>query len=324
VLSVFFGAGVVGLSYIQANAAEGAAGLHALIFGQAAAMQPADVALMAAIAGTAIAATLLLLKELALVCFNDAFARVDGWPVGLIDAAMMLLVVLATIAGLQAVGLILVVALQIIPPVAARFWTERLWLLVVISGAIGAASGYIGSVISALLPRQPAGAVIVLTSGAIFAVSLIAAPNRGIIAASLRRLRLRLRIAGDHLLERAHELGVSTLPRAEVALLARTRGWPMPLRVVVVGWLRRRGMLAQAGGGGLRVTQAGRERGARVRRNHALWAQYLISRAEVAPSHVDWSVDQVEHVLSESLVRELEGELALRGIDVRHCTAGPS
>jgi Mn-dependent DtxR family transcriptional regulator len=50
-----------------------------------------------------------------------------------------------------------------------------------------------------------------------------------------------------------------------------------------------------------------------VRRNHHLWEQYLISYADVAPSHVDWSVDQVEHVLSEELVAELEDALARRG-----------
>ncbi len=186
VLSVFFGAGVVVLSYIQANAASGAAGLNKFIYGQTAAMGMGDAALMASIAGAAVVLALLLLKELTLVCFDDAFARVGGWPVGAIDLLMMGLVVLVTVAGLQAVGLILVVAMLIIPPVAARFWTERLWLLVALSGIIGGASGYLGSVVSALLPRKPAGAVIVLTAGAVFACSMLLAPARGVLAAGLR------------------------------------------------------------------------------------------------------------------------------------------
>ena len=48
-------------------------------------------------------------------------------------------------------------------------------------------------------------------------------------------------------------------------------------------------------------------------RNHRLWERYLVSYADIAPSHVDWSVDQVEHVLSEELVAELEAELAREG-----------
>jgi len=315
VLSVFFGAGIVGLSYIQANASSGSAGLNSFIYGQAATMRPPDVILMGCIAGASVAATLLFLKEFALVSFNAAFARVDGWPVSVIDLLMMALVVVVTVAGLQAVGLILVVAMLIVPAVAARFWTERLWLLVIIAGVIGASSGYLGSVVSALLPRKPTGAVIVLTSGALFGVSMICAPARGVVASSIRRLRLRLRIGGDHLLELAHDRGTSALSRRELRGLASTRGWSPLFRGLVLLSLRRSGMLGPADGG-IEVTSAGRSRGGRVARNHALWEQYLVSHADIAPSHVDWSVDQVEHVLSDELVRELEDELAARGVVV--------
>jgi manganese/zinc/iron transport system permease protein len=323
VLSVFFGAGIVGLSYIQANAAAGSAGLSTFIYGQAATMQPPDVALMGVIALAGIAATLLFLKEFALVCFNDTFAKVDGWPVSVIDLVMMGLVVVVTVAGLQAVGLILVVAMLIIPAVAARFWTDRLWLLVLIAGLIGASSGYLGSVVSALLPRKPAGAVIVLSSGAIFAVSLIVAPARGLVATTVRRLRLRLRIAGDHLLERAHELATATLEPDEIDRLSTLRGWSPVFRSLVLASLRRSGLIARGGGGSVTVSRPGLDRGARVARNHALWEQYLVAYADVAPSHVDWSVDQVEHVLSDQLVGDLERQLAARGVSIPDGKAAP-
>ncbi|MFG0245817.1 MAG: iron chelate uptake ABC transporter family permease subunit [Phycisphaerales bacterium JB052] len=314
VLSVFFGAGIVGMSYIQANAASRSGGLNHFIYGQAATMQPPDVILMGIIAGLAMLATLLFLKEFSLVCFNDAFAKVDGWPVSVIDLVMMALVVLVTVAGLQAVGLILVVALLIIPPVAARFWTERLWLLVLIAGLIGAASGYLGSSVSALFPRKPAGAVIVLTAGAIFAISMLLAPARGMIAIIIRRTKMRLKVGGDHLLEHAYELHQTSIPRDELRRLAQLRGWTAPFRSMVMLSLRLEGMLKSAAQRGLELTDAGIERGARVSRNHALWEQYLVSYADIAPSHVDWSVDLVEHVLSDELVHELEDQLRSRGV----------
>jgi manganese/zinc/iron transport system permease protein len=315
VLSVFFGAGVVGLSYIQANAASGAAGLNTFIYGQTAAMQPRDAVLMGALALGAVVAATFFIKEFTLVCFNDAFAKVGGWPVSLIDLLMMAMVVLVTVAGLQAVGLILVVAMLIIPAVAARFWTERLWLLVTLAGAIGAASGYAGSVASSLLPRKPAGAVIVLTAGALFAFSMLFAPSRGVLASIIRRARQRLRIAGDHLLEAAHERGAGARPlsRRDINDLAAHRGWPAWLTPVVCASLRVRG-LARATPGGLALTPRGAARGGQVSRNHALWTQYLVSHADIAPSHVDWSVDQVEHVLSEELIEQLESSLAQRGV----------
>lgn len=316
VLSVFFGAGIVALSYIQTNAAARSGGLNHFIYGQAATMQPPDVLLMGVIAALAVLASFLLLKEFTLVCFNDAFARVDGWPVGFIDLLMMALVVLVTVAGLQAVGLILVVAMLIIPPVSARFWTDRLWVLVLIAGVIGAGSGYLGSVVSALFPRKPAGAVIVLTSGAIFALSMFAAPTRGVIATWIRRIHARLRIAGDHLLEHAHERQLDHLSRSDLASIASVQGWHPIFQRIVRLTLRAEGMLQPVRDGSVRLSESGRQRGARVSRNHALWEQYLMSYADIAPSHVDWSVDLVEHVLSDQLVDELESKLASRGIAV--------
>lgn len=317
VLSVFFGIGIVVLSYIQSHAAAGSAGLSMFIYGQTAAMSAGDAWLMGGIALAAVGATALLLKEFAVVCFNDSFAKVDGWPVSLIDLFMMSLVVVVTVAGLQAVGLILVVAMLIIPAVAARFWTERLWLFVALAAVIGASSGYFGSVMSALLPRKPAGSVIVLTSGVIFVFSMVFAPSRGVIAVGVRRLGLRVRIAGEHLLEAGYERYMDrseerVISTEEIDRVARVRGWAGWLRPLVLLWLALKGY-SEGVDGGLLLSDAGLERGGRVFRNHRLWEQYLISYAEIAPSHVNWSADQVEHVLSDDLIKELEIALEARG-----------
>ncbi|MEM8836401.1 MAG: iron chelate uptake ABC transporter family permease subunit [Planctomycetota bacterium] len=308
-LSLFFGVGVVLLSVIQNTSPTGSAGLTAFIYGQAATMQPGDVALMASLACVAVISAFLLVKEFALVCFNDDFARVTGWPVSRLDLVMMALVTLVTVAGMQAVGLILVVSLLIIPPVAARFWSERLRTMLVISGLIGGASAYAGAVTSAMLPDKPAGAVIVLCTGVAFVVSLLFAPKRGVLATALRQWRIRLRIAGDHLLEAASEHSDQRLDRAQVRALARLRGWSRPFRHSLLVSLQRRWAIRTLPGGVIELTSVGRKLGARIARNHALWEQYLTSYADVAPSHVDWTVDQVEHVLSNDLVRELEAEL---------------
>jgi len=318
VLSVFFGAGVVVLSVIQSMRSGNAAGLNHFIYGQTAAMNVTDAFVMAGIALTAALTGALLLKEFAMVCFNDAFARVDGWPVSVIDLLMMSLVVVVTVAGLQAVGLILVVAMLIIPAVSARFWTERLWVLVLLAGLIGGLSGYFGSVTSALLPRKPAGAVIVLTGGVIFTLSMLVAPSRGVIAAMLRRARLRLQIAADHLVETTYmatrDSASNALDNVAVRYVAQQRAWRWWLRRVLPWHLRHEGH-GQLTADGFSATAQGLERGREVARNHRLWEQYLITYADIAPNHIDWTVDQVEHVLGEDLVAELEACLAERGID---------
>ena len=125
VLSTFFGAGVVLLSVVQASPSGSQAGLRDFIFGQAAAIRRSDVQLMAAIAMTSIIASSLLMKEWTLMCFDEGL-RVLGYPVGRLDLLLMTLVVLVCVAGMQSVGLLLIVALLIIPPSAARFWNDSI------------------------------------------------------------------------------------------------------------------------------------------------------------------------------------------------------
>lgn len=309
VLSVFFGLGVVLLSIIQNMHTGQQAGLKTYIYGQAAAMTRDDAVLLTAIAAAAVLLAAVLFKELRVVCFDEDFAAVGGWPVQVLDLVMLLLIVLVAIAGLQAVGIILVVAMLIIPSAAARFWTDRMGWLVGFAGVFGAVSGYVGTAISATLPKAPAGAVIVLCAGGLFAVSMLGAPRRGVVAGLVRWVRLRLRMAADHVVETLYEReaageGVG----GGLVATARGRGWSgLESRLVMIALLAR-GFVTH-GKGGLALTSAGRERGARIVRNHRLWEHYLITRADVAPSHVDWSVDQVEHVLSPEIIAELERTL---------------
>ncbi|HBS29771.1 MAG TPA: manganese transporter [Phycisphaerales bacterium] len=313
VLSVFFGAGVVILSVVQGMSAGNQGGLKAFIYGQTAAMSVGDAALMGAIALLSAGAAVLLLKEFAVVAFDEGFARATGWPVMALDLAGMALIVLVTVAGLQAVGLLLIVAILIVPPAAARFWTDRVGGLVLLSAVLGGASGLLGAGASAVLPGKPTGAVIVLVAGGLFLLSMLLAPRRGLLAAGLRRARLRWRVIEDHalraMLEHTDTHGGARVPRGA---LARACGWggslaSWPLRVLIA-----RGLLRREGGD-MALTPAGAARAAAVTRNHRLWERYLIERADIAPSHVDFSADLVEHVLSPSIVAALENALRAEG-----------
>ncbi len=167
------------LSHIQTLGTGAEGGIAKFIYGQTATMSAREATAIALVAAAATVAVLLLFKEFRLACFDREFATAQGWPVTLIDLLMMALVVLVTVIGLRAVGLILVVALIIIPAAAARFWTERLSVMTLCAAAIGAASGYLGAAASALFPSFPAGGVIVLTAGAFFILSMLLAPARG-------------------------------------------------------------------------------------------------------------------------------------------------
>lgn len=308
VLSVFFGVGMVLLDYVKRMKTGNQAGLDRFIFGKTAGMVYQDAVLIAVTAVAVILLVLLFYKELRVVCFDPAFAATIGRPVLLVDVIMMGLVVLTTVVGLQAVGLILVVALLIIPAAAARFWTDDLRRMTLIAGLIGTISGYLGSVFSALYAQMPAGAMIVLVAGVFFFASMFIAPLRGVAAAVVRQWLLRRKIAYQNLLramgEAEEERGEGV--RVSTDELLHKRGWSRGDLLRAIRRAERAAAIAPAPGSTYRLTPAGRVEAQRILRNHRMWELYLIQHADIAPSHVDRDADQVEHILSPDIVADLE------------------
>jgi len=311
VLSVFFGAGIALMKIATDIPGGNAAGLQSFVYGKTASMLLRDAALIAAAALGAAIASALLFKEFAIVCFDADYASTQGWPVRGLDFAMMALVVVVTVIGLQAVGLILVVALLVIPPAAARFWTHSLKRMVVVSAAIGGVGGFLGSALSALMGALPAGAVIVLASAGMFGVSMLFGPARGVLPQLLRRRRLAARIGRQHVLraifERAEEAGDASRAVAFGDLLPM-RSWHAPQLRRQLKRARRDDVVIEENDS-WRLTESGRMEAARVIRNHRLWEMYLIAHADIAPSHVDRDADAIEHILDDEMVQKLEAML---------------
>jgi manganese/zinc/iron transport system permease protein len=82
---------------------------------------------------------------------------------------------------------VLIVAVLIIPPAAARFWTDDVGTMAVTAAAIGGVSGQLGAALSAAGPALPTGPLIVLSAFALFVISMLFAPRRGAVAAVLAR-----------------------------------------------------------------------------------------------------------------------------------------
>ena len=187
VLSLFFGVGIVLLTRIQHSGNGNQSGLDKFLFGQAATMIRSDIAAMAVISIVLIGVCSLLFKEFKLLSFDPGFARGIGYPVAFLEQLIMFLIVIAVVVGIQAVGVVLMAALLITPAVSARYWTEKLGLMVVLSGTFGAVSGMVGTFVSASGNNLPTGPLTVLAATAIFVLSVIAAPGRGIVSKLLLR-----------------------------------------------------------------------------------------------------------------------------------------
>ena len=226
------------------------------------------------------------------------------------DTLLMALVMAVVVVGLQAVGLVLVIAILVIPPAAARFWTNRTANMAVIAGAIGGAGGWTGTILSALAPGLPAGAMVVLALGGLFVASLLFGRRRGLIRRAIRLRRRALTMERDHALRAIWEcLEHTEAERCLASQIAFRGGWAT-LRTVE--WLDRSGLLVvEQLPGDLRLafTPAGRREAATVVRRHRLWEHYLIRRAHFDARHVDRGADDLEHLLPVDLLERLVDEL---------------
>ncbi|WP_085901984.1 metal ABC transporter permease [Kiloniella majae] len=283
VLSSFFGLGVVLMSYIQTLKSGSQAGLESYLLGSTASMLQSEAEMIAISALVITVLAVLFMKEFGLVCFDPDYAASRGWAVSKIDLLMMALLLAVVVIGLKTVGLILIIALVIIPPVAARFWTDRLGIMVAISAVTGGMSCYLGAALSALTPDLPSGATIVLTATALFTLSLLFAPKRGIIATALRQFSFRLKITRRR------------------ALLSLDKGQEN-LSFLASLLLKREGVLNSDRA----LTEKGKKTVVTMSRDQALWNQYLNDYPEEAFAQNRWSLAMITDILPRDLIKELE------------------
>lgn len=171
-MSVFFGLGLVLLTYVQKIPNANQAGLQRFIFGQAAVLLKSDILVIAVTGAVLLALTLLFWKEFKLLSFDPEFARSLGFPTRSLNVLLSAMTVAAIIAGLQTVGVILMSAMLVAPAVAARQWTNRLGVMVGLAALFGAVSGVAGTLASSALPKLPAGPAIVVAADVLVLISL--------------------------------------------------------------------------------------------------------------------------------------------------------
>ena len=209
VLSTFFGFGLVLHTLIQRTGNANQAGLDTFLFGQAATILEREVLTMGILGGIALIIMLVFWKELKLLVFDEGFAASIGFPIRALDILLTGLLVIAIVLGLQAVGAVLMSAMLVAPAVAARQWTDKLNMMVLLAACFGALAGVSGTIISSSASRIPTGPTIVLCATVIVGFSIAFAPNRGLVWHRVRQQRHRrsLKVATDRLLKQQRQGG---------------------------------------------------------------------------------------------------------------------
>ncbi|PWA11216.1 manganese ABC transporter [Pueribacillus theae] len=188
ILSVFFGFGIMLLTMVSRTGGGNQAGLDNFIFGQAASMVRTDVYTMLSVALVIILIVVVVFKEWKLFLFDANFAKGLGLSSRLMNGVYLAMLVLVIVIGIQAVGVILMAALLIIPAVSAHYWTNSFKMMMILSAVIGGASGMFGTLISTMGKGWPTGPFIVIASSSIFIISFLLGAQKGLL---IRALQLR-------------------------------------------------------------------------------------------------------------------------------------
>ncbi len=207
-LSVFFGLGIMLLSWVQKLPVANKAGLDRFLFGQAAALMEADVIMMSVFAVLILVSVVLFWKEFKLLSFNPEYGSTLGLPMRRLDIVLTGLIVVSIVLGLQMVGVVLMSAMLLAPAAAARQWTDRLAVMVLLSAGFGAVAGTTGTMLSATIERLPTGPSIIVVVSVIVVVSLLFAPARGLFWEWRRRFAQRRRFASETALVNLYQLAV--------------------------------------------------------------------------------------------------------------------
>jgi manganese/zinc/iron transport system permease protein len=191
ILSIFFGFGMLLLTYIQKLPNANQAGLDKFLFGQAATLLARDVWFMASVTFSCLVVLLLFWKEFKILLFDADYAKTLGFNVQLIDILITSFIVIAIVLGLQTVGVVLMSAMLLAPAAAARQWTNSLGIMVILAAFFGAISGVVGTAISASQNNLSTGPVIVLVAAVFVGFSFIFSPSRGLLFRQIRFIQNR-------------------------------------------------------------------------------------------------------------------------------------
>ncbi len=175
VFTGFFALGLVLVSKIRSNI-----DLTHILFGNVLGISMADIRQTLLVSAIVLAVLLVLRRDFVLFCFDPTHARSIGINTGLLHYLLLSVLSLAAVAGLQTVGIILVVAMLVTPGATAYLLTDRfdrMTLLAVLSSVL---ASLLGVYLSYWTDSSTAGCIVLVQTG-LFLAAFFAAPRYGIL-----------------------------------------------------------------------------------------------------------------------------------------------
>ncbi len=315
VLSTFFGIGLTIASEVQFAYTGLYKQVLTYLYGQAATMTDIHILIYGILALGISALVLSLYKEIQVITFDKQYAKSLGIQIEPINILIFILVTLAVIIGIRSVGVVLMSAMLIAPAAAARQFTHRLSVMFALAGFFGLLSGFFGIYLSVTLTDYfafhfpasrlilPTGPMIVLVASFICMGSLLFAPERGLIIRLIRIGAFRYRCIGENLLKTLWRIH----PDSHLSLnqLAHYQACSKNYLAFILWRLDKKGWVEKNEKGEYLLTLDGKHRAARIVRLHRLWEVYLVNYLGIGSERVHKNAEEMEHILTPEIEREL-------------------
>lgn len=184
-----FALGIIIITMMKSSAE-----LYHILFGNVLAVPTSEMWMTFIVGLIVLSCVYLFYKELLVTTFDPTMAAAYGLPVKLIHYLLMILLTMATVASLQTVGIVLVVAMLITPAATAYLLTNRLWVMIFLAAGFGVFSSIVGLYFS-FTYNLSSGSTIVMMATILFLLAFFLSPKQGLVWRSLRARKKRLLLA---------------------------------------------------------------------------------------------------------------------------------
>lgn len=309
VFTSMFSLGVILISRISRND-----GVHLdlkdFLFGNVLGVGDTDLLLTGLVLIYVLLAVAVFYRYLYASTFQSVVAETMGIPVKLLHYFLMLLLSFAVVASLQTVGVILVVAMLITPAATALLLSQRLRSVLFLAGGIGMLSAIVGMILAVAL-NTPPGPAMALVATAIYGLTVIFAPRRGLVAKAYYRYQRRRLTEREDIIKRIfrqdqkHGTVDPALIREQLDLSNRSFATHLTK-------LRSFGLLERQS---IDLTDAGKLVALRLVRAHRLWETYLNQEVGLTPDQIHMEAERLEHLLPEEMLDRVDAQLGFPGED---------
>ncbi len=304
VFTAMFALGIIGISWLTKKD-----GVHLdmkdFLFGNVLGVSDSDLWLTGIIGVYVLVCIVLFFKYFFITTFDPLIALTMGISVAVVHYFLMFLLSLTIVASLQSVGVILVVAMLIIPSSTAYLLTSKLEWMLVISAIVGLISATSGFLVAVWLEITP-GPTMTLMASAIFALSLLFSPKRGYIMKEVTKFRKKYMADQQDILKLIHKLSeAGQLTMLQLQTVAPYSGWFLKWHLK---HLQKHNHL-ELKGDHIKLTAQGKHEADVLIRAHRVWESYLVNKMNVPAELIHASAETMEHILPKEFVDKIEHDL---------------